>query len=446
MKLLPYCALLAAAPAFAGGMTLPVRGVRTLERGGAFIAGADDADSLWLNPAGLAHADGEGTKAFLFDLAILYAPVQYTRIDSAGGPQPTVSNQQPTTPIPTLAASLAVTDQLVIGGGFTAPYAGLHRYAEDGPQRYASVSLAGSQFVVVTLGAAYKVNEQLRVGATLQDVVSILDASVMLSGCPGQMMCGPEDRDFDSLARIEQTDYFSPSGSLGVQYDVGDVLTLGLAVQAPAQVDATGKLTAQLPTNPLFQDAQVVGDQVSMRFTLPPIVRAGVEYHPMPELRIEAALAVELWSLHDEIEIEPQNVRIEMVPGVGSYTLGKMAIPRHYKTSFSPALGVEYHTGPLMFGAGIAYETAAAPPEYVSVLTVDAPKFIVGLGGGYESEGWQIGAAFGYAKANDVDVPLADAAVPQLNPIRDPSEAVMINAGTYTSSYLIVGLRGARRF
>ena len=39
----------------AGGMLLPVRGVRTVERAGALIAGADDADALWLDPAGLAH-------------------------------------------------------------------------------------------------------------------------------------------------------------------------------------------------------------------------------------------------------------------------------------------------------------------------------------------------------------------------------------------------------
>jgi long-chain fatty acid transport protein len=421
-------------------MTLPVRGVRTLERAGAFVAGADDPDALWLDPAGLAHADGQGTKALLFDIALVYAPVEYARIDSAGA-LPTVTNQQPTSPVPTLAASYAVTDQLVIGGGFTAPYAGLHRYVEDGPQRYASVSLAGTTFVVLTVGAGYRVSDQLRVGATLQDVVSMLDTSIVISTCPGQPTCGPEDRDFDSASRIEQRDWFSPSASLGAQYDVTQAVTLGLALQAPTRVDGTGTLTMQVPTNLMFENAQVVGDQVSMRFTLPPIVRAGVEVHPIPALRIEAALAVELWSLHDEIEIEPDNVRFENVAGAGTVAVGPMTIPRHYKTSFAPALGVEYHTGPVMFGAGVSYETAAAPPAYVSVLTVDAPKLMVGLGGGYESEGWQIGAAVGYANVNDVDVPLGDAAVPQLG-----HPDVFINAGKYRSRYLIAGLRAARRF
>src|SRR5688500_10348533 len=98
------CALVVAmaAPAAAGGMVLPVRGVRTLERGGAFVAGADDADALWQNPAGLAHGDGLGTRQLMFDIAIVYQPVTYTRIDTAGSAQAPIENQQPGSPVPTL--------------------------------------------------------------------------------------------------------------------------------------------------------------------------------------------------------------------------------------------------------------------------------------------------------------------------------------------------------
>src|ERR1051325_8770345 len=87
--------------AAAGSMMLPVRGVRTVERAGALIAGADDADALWLNPAGLAHLAGDGHKALLFDAAYVYQTVDYTRIDSGGNQLAPVSNQQPGQPIPT---------------------------------------------------------------------------------------------------------------------------------------------------------------------------------------------------------------------------------------------------------------------------------------------------------------------------------------------------------
>jgi long-chain fatty acid transport protein len=432
--------------AIAGGMVLPVRGVRTVERAGALIAGADDADALWLNPGGLAHLAGDGHKALLFDAAYVYQTVDYTRIDSGGNTLAPVSNAQPGQPIPTLAGALAIGDRLVIAGGITAPYAGLHKYNDDGAQRYASVSLTGSAFVYVTFGAAYKVNDRLRVGATVMDVFSKVASRIVLSGCPGQTVCAPEDPEFDSLAQDTQTDYFAPSGSIGVQYDAAPNVTIGLAVQAPSRVSATGKFTARLPGLSFFQGARVVGDESELTMTLPAVVRAGVEVRPIPELRIEAALDVELWSMHDEIRISPHGVAIENAAGVGTYVVGDIAIPRNYKTSFAPALGVEWHGPSYMVGAGYSYETAAAPADYVSVLTVDSTKHLVGVGGGYEADGWQIGASAGFVALSEVDVPLADAKVPQLTPIRDPPSTVMINAGTYKSRYIIAGLRFARRF
>ncbi|HZJ64294.1 MAG TPA: outer membrane protein transport protein [Kofleriaceae bacterium] len=432
--------------AAAGGMVLPVRGVRTVQRAGALIAGADDADALWLDPAGLAHLAGDGHKALLFDAAYVYQTVDYARIDSGGNHLASVSNGQPGQPIPTLAGALGIGDRLVIAGGIAAPYAGLHKYADDGAQRYASVSLNGSAFVYVTFGAAYKVNDRLRVGATVMDVFSKVASRIVLSGCPGQTVCAPEDPEFDSLGQDNQTDYFAPSGSLGVQYDVTPSATIGLAVQAPSRVSGTGSFKARLPSSAFFEGGQVVGDESELSFTLPAVVRAGIEVRPRPELRIELALDIELWSMHDDIHIAPHGVQIQGAPGVGTYVVGDLTIPRNYKTSFAPAIGAEWHGPNYMVGAGYSYETAAAPPGYVSVLTVDSSKHLIGIGGGYEADGWQIGASAGFVALSEVDVPLAEAKVPQLTPIRDQPSAVMINAGSYKSRYIMAGLRFARRF
>lgn len=429
----------------AGGMLLPVRGVRTVERAGALIAGADDADALWLNPAGLAHLTGDGKIQLLFDAAFVAQAVDYTRIDSGGNHLASVSNQQPGMPIPAIAAALGIGDRLVLAGGIAAPYAGLHRYDDDGAQRYTSVSFEGSAFVYLTAGAAYKLSDQLRVGATLVDVVSRLSARVVLSGCPGQTVCAPEDPDFDALGQVSQTDIVAPSGSVGVQYDVAHLATLGLALQAPSRVSATGKFMSRLPSSAFFDGARVVGDESDLSFTLPAVIRAGIEVRPIPALRIEAALDTELWSMHDEIDITPHDIRIENAAGVGTYTVGNIVIPRKFKTSFAPAIGAEWHGPEFMLGAGYSYETAAASPGYVSVLTVDSAKHLVGIGGGYEAGGWQIGASAGVALLADVQVSLADGKLTQLTPIRDQPSNVVVNAGSYKSHYLIAGLRFARR-
>ena len=67
-----------------------------------------------------------------------------------------------------MAATLGIGDRLVLAGGLTAPDAGLHRHDDDGPQRYASASLAGSALLYIyRFRAAYRVTERFRIGATV---------------------------------------------------------------------------------------------------------------------------------------------------------------------------------------------------------------------------------------------------------------------------------------
>jgi long-subunit fatty acid transport protein len=298
--------------------------------------------------------------------------------------------------------------------------------------------------VLVSIGVAYRVSDRLRVGATLQNQFTKLAWSVVMSGCPPMEACAPEDRTFDMPVDIEQTDYLSPSGTLGVQFDASSIATLGLAIQGPRRVSATGSLAAKLPTNLIFENARVTGDAVSVAYWLPPALRAGVEVRPLPRLRIEAAIDVELWSMHDEITIEPDGITIENAIG-GPFTFVPMRVARDFKTSFAPALGVEYHGSRFMIGGGLAYETAAAPASTTSALTVDAAKVLLAIGGGYSEDGWQIGGAIAYATAGEIDVPIGDAKVEQLGALRDDVTAP-VNAGSYATSYVVAGLRFARRW
>ncbi len=76
--------------AWAGGMFLGTHGARPTARGGAFVAGADDLNAIYYNPAGvvLSHPSGEGWSV-LFDAGLVLQNVAYTRND-AGIERPTV--------------------------------------------------------------------------------------------------------------------------------------------------------------------------------------------------------------------------------------------------------------------------------------------------------------------------------------------------------------------
>ncbi len=434
------------APATAGGMYLPMRGVRSTGRGGAFIAGVDDVSALWTNPAGLAALDGASG---LVDATFVGQQVTYDRVDSGGNRQPSATNQSPGLPVPSVGFAAALGPRLVLGGGLWAPYAALGKYAEDGAQRYASVDQSKSAIATIGVGLAVKLGERVRLGVTLQDHITLLTTSIVLSGCPGQTVCTPEDPEFDSYNRIDQTTLFSPSGSVGAQVDLAARATFGVMVQLPVKISGQGTLHSRLPSSGFFNGASVEGDRADVTLELPLTVRAGLELRP-GLWRIEAATTFERWSSQRQLTIDPVGVRIINAPGVGTYEFGKMVIPRNFKDTVAAQLGVEGQLkagSPLTVRAGYVFETGAPPDATLTVQTVDGTKHLGTLGVGYDTGRWTIDGVLGYGVMPTRNVTASEAQVPQLNPIRDqPDPPVYINAGDYSASWLLAGLGATRSF
>jgi long-chain fatty acid transport protein len=427
-----------AADAHAGGMMLHTRGVRPTARGGAFVAGADDLGAMWFNPAGIAHVE---ERSFLFDVAYVAQDMEYQRVDPvAQETYAPVTNEAPGLPVPSVAVALPLNDRLTIAGGVYAPYAGLGKFPDDGPQRYSSMDLSESLLAVVSLGFGFKVSEKFRVGVTLQNMFFALSSTVTMSGCPGETVClGTENPDWDALVKLTQVDWFSPSASAGLQWDVHELVTFGASAQAPFWIRSRGKVETKLPDSGFYNGATVEGDRADVSFTLPPAFRAGIEIHP-GRWRIEAAVDAELWSVHDEMRITPKDVNIVNVPGVAAYQLAPVVLPRHFENSYAGSLGVEgqlLESLPLRVLAGYTYETAASPDEYLTVLTVDGNKQVFAGGLGYRVGRYALEAMFSYATMDARTV--TDGQSPQLSPIRPNPMPPMVNMGTYKSSWLAAG-------
>jgi len=321
----------------------------------------------------------------------------------------------------------------------------------EGANGYPNCALPRSLISTVGLGVAIGIGDNLRLGATLQDHVVALETTVMLSGCPGQTTCAPEDPDFDSFNRIDQNSFLNPSGSVGAQLDLSKQATIGAAFQLPVLVRGQGTLHSRLPPSGFFNGATVEGDRADVAFDLPASIRAGVEYRP-GRWRIELATTVELWSQHDKMTIEPKNVRIVGAAGVGTYELGPMVVPREFDNTIAVHLGVEGRPSaslPLTVRLGYLHENGAPPDAFLSALTVDGTKNLVALGAGWKKGTWMFDAVVGFAKMADRTVTADEARSPQLNPIRDTAAeplTVYVNAGDYSSSWLMIGLGGNRSF
>lgn len=440
--------------ALGGGITLPTRGVRPTARAGAFVAGADDLHALWFNPAGLVAAPPSKKKlSFLFDVGYVDQSVDYTRIDSGNNRLPTVQDQAPGNPIPTLAIGYRVSDRLALAAGIFAPYASAQKYAADGPARYSIIDTTETVPLIFEAAVGYRVSDRLRIGAGLQNMVFQIASTVVFSGCPQEVTCAPEDREFDSLNKISQLSLFVPSGVIGAQLDLGPKATVGASFQFPFVITGSGELQSALPSSGFYDGATLVGDRADLSLTLAPILRAGIEFRPSPLARIEIAGRIEFWSVHDKYTIEPRNVRIENAPGLGTYEFSTVEVIRNFKNSFAVAVGGEVKPGaksPLTVLAGYAYETSAVQDEYLSVLTVDANKHLFSGGLGYRVGGWQAHATIAIARLSDRTVTPEVGRAPQLTPLRTPDDVepvtTYVNWGDYKSSWIVAGVGASTQF
>jgi long-chain fatty acid transport protein len=465
--------------AFAGGLYFAERGVRAGGRGGAMVAGADDLSAVWFNPAGMHDA---GT-SILVDAAWLNYSSEFQRrtqvVDATQTVRvyeyPKVEGATPFLPIPTLAfgvrfgpnvpqseedktADAKPEKQFAAGMSVLAPMAPLPTYPTtvDGrpsPSRYSLISMNGSALLFVGAHIAWKPIPQLRIGASAQLLAGSFKSTLMLSANPADRLIGsPEDPQYDTLTELDAKPIVAPSGALGVIYEPLKMLRFGLSGQLPVWVNAPASNKVRLPTSPLFDRAKQEGDAVRVKFRLPAILRAGVEFRhkvrEKDEIRAEFAYVREFWSLHDSIEIRPDGLALTGITGFPSpFSIPVIRLPRNFQDSNSFRLGGEYTLpvsaeNKLTIRVGVSYETSAVPKEYLSVLTIDANKVTPGLGASFHlGSHLRLDATYQRVIAFSTDVAPSEAAISRVNPVvGSPAPSEAINGGRYSAGANVLGL------
>ncbi len=463
--------LLSSTTAGAAGLFTADRGVRPLGRGGAFVAGADDLGAIWYNPAGLADA---GTTLYV-DFAWLNFSSEYTRktnVTDANGTvrtfqYPKVDGTTPFLPIPTIGGSYAFgkRKEFTIALGVLAPYTAIASYpltvgGQPSPSRYSLVSLDGSALVVSGAYFSYKPGEQVRIGFGLQALVGTFKSRVVFSASPpDRVISSPEDPQYDSLSQLNVGPIVAPSGNFGIIVVPDKHLHVGGSVQLPFFINAPATINVRLPSAAVFDKATQQGDSARVRFELPPVARIGVEYRTdlgdESDLRVEVAYVREFWSVHESIDVRPDNVKLLDVTGFPSpFGVAPISLPRHFQDSNSFRLGGEYSTKSIFkanrvdLRAGASYETSAIPQEWVSPLTYDANKIIVGGGASlHAGENWRLDAVGALVLLGSTTVTPAEAQVPRVNPVQgNPTKTESINGGDYSARAIILGVGAQYKF
>lgn len=439
--------------AHAGAFYLPERGARALSLGGAFIAGADDLNAQWLNPAALTRLSGD--LSLYLDLGLIFSDQAYRRMDDAevmrkdptyAAGFPTVHDEGPPFPDPSLGvASNFGLEDFVFALGAYGPYAGTNEWPEDGPQRYSLINLQAVEFFV-QLSAAWRPSKHLAVGIGLQWVLTTIKQRLKISSYPG-VFGWPEQRDLDVLAEVDVVDAFSPSANVGVLVTPLTGFDIGLSAQLPVSAEAEGKLKVQKPGHYYFSTTEIVGDQITVGLDFPLILRLGLRAYEEGLWSIELAGVYEMWSALDVIPVAPggEGIAFVGVPGIGTYHVKPFDIRMDYEDVISARLGGWWApgAGDFTLRAGCFYESGAPPDQTLTVLDIDGDKIGIAAGGTVRLGDFSIDLTVAWIDTFERAV--TNTIKAQVNPIYDAddepygeSEPSYVGNGRYSATNFIV--------
>ena len=459
--------------AFGGGVFASDRGTRPLGRGGAFVAGADDLESIYYNPAGIVHA----SRQILADAELMFVSTEFTRSvrvsqadPNTGEPTgvtfertyPTSKGSGPKIPIPLLAVSydFGINGAAFALGAWT-PMAAVPQYdvlvdGKPNPGRYMLLSLKGSALIVPGVWAAYKIIPALSVGAGFEMMLGNIVSESAMTGCvQDRFLCATEDPDYDFNVRMTVGPVISPSGNIGVQFDPHENVRVGLSFQAPFYIHAATTSHGRIPSAALFEKAYQDGDQAWLDMKFPWVARSGIELR-WPKFKAEASFVYEAWSMHDEASITPEDIVYRDVTGLSQdYRVSKKAVPRNFKDTWSVRLGgegtIKVGSRRLDLRAGALYEPSAIHRSYLSTVTMDLDKVIASIGASFHlSDRYRFDVMVAQSFSPETTVSVAEARFELISQVRandtDAEFRDYVNAGKYKSSATMLGVGFAANY
>jgi long-chain fatty acid transport protein len=432
----------------AGGLYISDRGTRALGRGGAFTAGASGIEAVGHNPAGLS---GTGV---LGELTLPLVEASYKRrlaIDDGTGTirdveSATLNGESEVLPFPTLVGAFTPkSDKYTIAGGLITPTFTLLDFPEEvnGEPSLARYTLSGftdSRVLMAGLWARLYLHEKLALGLGVHGLIGTFRSTVGFTlSIPDRTIAAPEDTDYDAVGRVSVGPMVAPSGSLGLLFTPLDFLRIGLAGELPIWIDSDATFDVRLPPSAAFEGVTVEGNKAHLSMRLPAILRAGVEAALSDHVAVELTYVREFWSLHDNIDVEPDNVRVTgSAVGPEEIVLPNIRIPRKFEDSNSLRAGLElqdHFIFDFAVRAGVAYESSAVPPAYLSLSSLDLQKWMFTLGGGLVFTDWLSGdLAYAYVRTSPENVAPEDARLTRINPLSGNAPPEYVNGGRYTLS------------
>ena len=436
-----------ALPSQAAGLFFGPRGLRPLAQAGAYVAAPADLYALVYNPAGLADA----APAVLVDAA---TPLHFSRVEALGGGPPQHADGRGLgLPSPTFGVvhGLGLPSAWRFGAAVAADYPALQKFAAAVNQpaafgRYGAADFYGTAFGRAIVGAAWRPLPQLAVGLAAQLLLGRLVAQTVVSACDGVFCVQPENPSYDVPVQLRSGLLAQPGLHAGLQLRPRPWLQIGLAFETGALLEGDASLALRLPAAPLYADARIepATPQARLRLRLPYQARLGVALAPPDAAyQLQAAAVYEPWSVHDAIDIAPQQVSLTGLLGVDRFVLPPLRLARNFENSGSLRLGGAYRPAlggdslPLTVRGGLLYERRAVPNAALQPQALSLDGLWLSMGMELQLRRWTLLAAVAHGLFLPRTVTSSGAL--QANAL-GAAERAAIGYGTYRAHANLIGL------
>lgn len=343
--------------AMAAGYYLPNQNTYATARGNAYVATADSAAAVFYNPAGMTQLEKpEGEVG-------AYGIVLGTETD-AGGVKSEAKDEFQVAPQVYYAQPF--NDRLSFGFGLNSPFGLGTDWGRNTPFSPV-ITEARLTYLSGTSAAAYKINDQLSVGASFS--VNYADLTLEQGlGAPGSYLKFTGDG-------------YSVSGGLSALWQPHEQHSFGLTYNTESSFDLSGKT----------QSNALAGDSSSdIDFMTPARIAGGYSYRPAPGWNLEANVEWLNWD-----ELNTLTLETSSVPGTTA-----VPVKFDWQSSFIYEIGGSYTTPDgYIFAAGYDLNMNSQPDENFNPGVADADRhwFNVGFGRKCDMFTWMLGYQFGYS-------------------------------------------------
>jgi long-chain fatty acid transport protein len=369
---------------FGAGYQIGEHGAKAMGMGGAFVAQASDPSAIYFNPAGLGFQGGLNILAG----ATLIAP----KSDFTNSSNVKTNMESQMFYPPNLYVSYGLESGWTFGLGVFTPYGLGTKWKPDWEGRYLAVETELQTFYINPT-VAYKVNEQLSVGAG----VSYVYGSVMLTR---KVNIGLPIPDWDMKLDGTGNNF---NFNAGLLYKATEQLSAGISYRHKTVIEFDGDATftnvpnVPLPSPPyppgLMLPALFPNQTGKTELPMPAMIKAGLAYQINENILVEGDFEYVLWSAYDSLTVNFDQ-------GIAGQT--KSSDAKEYKNSFLVRLGGQYSLDKIAIRAGLVYDQSPVPDKSLEPLLPDADRIEAIIGFGYMiNEKFRVDAAYQFIKASE---------------------------------------------